>query len=67
MYKIKAVLKSPLMIGGKTLSSNYRESRDYIPGSVLRAAYAKALVERCHCEQRNCFPHYIHLEVAHIQ
>lgn len=58
MYKIKAVLKSPLMIGGKTLSSNYRESRDYIPGSVLRAAYAKALVERCHYEQRNYWLDY---------
>lgn len=53
MYRIKAVLKSPLMIGGKTLNSNYRESRDYIPGSVLRAAYAKALIERCACRQEN--------------
>lgn len=53
MYKIKAVLKSPLMIGGKTLNSNYRESRDYIPGSVLRAAYARALIQRCACEQEN--------------
>lgn len=53
MYKIEAILKSPLMIGGKTLNSNYRESRDYIPGSVLRAAYAKALIQRCACEQKN--------------
>jgi len=53
MYKIEAVLKSPLMIGGKTLNSNYRESRSYIPGSVLRAAYAKALIQRCTCEQKN--------------
>lgn len=53
MYKIKAVLKSPLMIGGKKLNSNYRESKDYIPGSVLRAAYARALIQRCALEQKN--------------
>lgn len=58
MYKIKAVLKSPLMIGGKTLNSNYRKSRDYIPGSVLRAAYAKALIQRCACEQKNYWLEY---------
>ncbi len=53
MYKIDAVLKSPLMIGGKKLNSNYRESKNYIPGSVLRAAYAKALIQRCACGQKN--------------
>ena len=50
MYKIEAVLKSPLMIGGKKLNNNYR---DYIPGSVLRAAYARALVLQCACEQKD--------------
>ena len=46
MYiKIKAVLKTPLMIGGKTLNSNYKKSRDYIPGSVLRAAFARELIQ----------------------
>lgn len=58
MYKIKAVLKSPLMIGGKTLNSNYRESRDYISGSVLRAAYAKALIQRCSYRQENYWLSY---------
>lgn len=58
MYRIKAVLKSPLMVGGKTLNSNYRESRDYIPGSVLRAAYAKALVQRCSCSQEHYWLEY---------
>lgn len=58
MYELKAVLKSPLMIGGKTLNSNYRESRDYIPGSVLRAAYAKALIQRCGCTQDNYWLDY---------
>ena len=53
MYKIEAVLKSPLMIGGKKLNNNYRESKDYIPGSVLRAAYARALVLQCACEQKD--------------
>lgn len=58
MYELKAVLKSPLMIGGKTLNSNYRESRDCIPGSVLRAAYAKALIQRCGCTQENYWLEY---------
>lgn len=62
MYEIKAELESPLMIGGKTLNSNYRESRDYIPGSVLRAAYAKALTERCDCTQKNGWLEYRGLE-----
>lgn len=53
MYRIEAVLKSPLMVGGKKLNNNYRESKDYIPGSVLRAAYARALIQRCACEQKN--------------
>lgn len=53
MYRIEAVLKSPLMIGGKKLNHNYRESKDYIPGSVLRAAYARALVQRCAFEQKD--------------
>lgn len=59
MYKITAVLKSPLMIGGKTLNSNYRESRNYIPGSVLRAAYAKAVIQRCSYQQDHYWLHYI--------
>lgn len=58
IYKINAVLKSPLMIGGKTLDSNYRESKDYIPGSVLRAAYAKAIIQRCAFEQKNYYLEY---------
>lgn len=48
MYiKLTATLKSPLMIGGKTLNSNYKKSKPYIPGSVLRAAYARTLIDRC--------------------
>jgi CRISPR-associated Csx10 family RAMP protein len=48
MYiKIEAALQSNLMIGGKTLTSNYRDSISYIPGSVLRAAYARAILDRC--------------------
>lgn len=58
IYKINALLKSPLMIGGKTLDSNYRESKDYIPGSVLRAAYAKAIIQRCAFEQKNYWLEY---------
>lgn len=53
VYRIKAVLKSPLMVGGKKLNNNFRESKDYIPGSVLRAAYARALIHRCAFEQKD--------------
>lgn len=47
--KIKLTLtpQSPMMIGGKTQNNNYRASREYIPGSVLRAAYARAILDRC--------------------
>lgn len=58
MYELKAALKSPLMIGGKTLNSNYRKSKEFIPGSVLRAAYAKALIQRCGCTQENYWLEY---------
>lgn len=58
MYTIKAVLKSPLMVGGKKLNSSYRESGEYIPGGVLRAAYARALTERCPCGQKNYWLEY---------
>ncbi len=44
---VEATLLSPLMVGGRTLKSNYRESKPYIPGNVLRAAYARAIIERC--------------------
>lgn len=56
--KISASLKSPLMVGGKTLNSNYKESKDYIPGSVLRAAYARELIHRCPYEQENYWLDY---------
>ena len=38
---------SSLMIGGKTVNNNFKESLRYIPGSVLRAAFARAIVDRC--------------------
>ena len=38
---------SSLMVGGKTVNNNFKESLRYIPGSVLRAAFARAIVERC--------------------
>lgn len=59
MYiKIEAKLKSPLMIGSKTLNNNYRESRPYIPGSVLRAAFARAIIERCSYSHKNSWLTY---------
>lgn len=40
-------LESPLMTGGKRLKDNVLESLDYIPGHVLRAAFAKYILLRC--------------------
>jgi hypothetical protein len=38
---------SPLIIGGQKLNSNYIESIDYIPGNVLRAAFARVILNHC--------------------
>lgn len=46
-YKIILELKSPMIIGGKKLNNNYIKSIEYIPGSVLRAAFSREITERC--------------------
>lgn len=41
--------KSPFLVCGKKTSNNFIESIDYIPGSVVRAAFAKFIVYNCPC------------------
>lgn len=47
MSKIELRLESPLMVGGKRLKDNVLESLDYMPGSVMRAAFAKYILLNC--------------------
>ena len=59
MYiKLDVQLQSPMMIGGKTLTSNFKESKSYIPGGVLRAAFAAAIIQRCPYEHKNNWLEY---------
>ncbi len=39
--------KSPFIVGGHKRANNFIESIDYIPGSVMRAAFAKFIVYNC--------------------
>ena len=39
--------ESPVLIGGKKSGSNFINSDDVIKGSVIRAAFAKAILSRC--------------------
>lgn len=45
--RLKLKMLSPLIIGGQKLNSNYIESIDYIPGNVLRAAFARVILNHC--------------------
>lgn len=45
--RVKLQFESPLIIGEKKLSSNYIASKDYIQGSVIRAAFARAILDQC--------------------
>ncbi|OFI07060.1 hypothetical protein CLOACE_04650 [Clostridium acetireducens DSM 10703] len=45
--KIKLNFKSPFITGGIKLTNNYIESMDYIKGNVVRAAFAKFILENC--------------------
>lgn len=40
-------LESPLLVGKKTLVNSYKESKQFISSDVLRAAYARILLDRC--------------------
>lgn len=44
--RVKVTLKSPLLIGTHTTQSNFRDTQYVIPGSVLRAAVARAVCEQ---------------------
>lgn len=50
--KIKLVVQAPVIIGGKKINSNYIESKDYIQGSVIRAAFAKVIMNHCEATKR---------------
>jgi CRISPR-associated protein Csx10 len=40
-------LQSPLLVGAGRLGGNYQETLDYVPGRVLRAAVARAILAQC--------------------
>lgn len=46
-YRIKLIPKSPFLIGGKKLNSDYIKSLNYIPGGVLRAALSQEIASVC--------------------
>jgi len=41
--KVKLTPKSPLLIGTHTTQSNFRDTQCIVPGSVMRAAFARAI------------------------
>jgi hypothetical protein len=45
--KVKLLFASPFIVGGIKQVSNYIESIDYIPGNVVRAAFARYILSRC--------------------
>lgn len=53
--KIQLKFESPLLIGGKKHSSNYIETDDVIKGSVVRAAFAKVILNRCAAKDEKDF------------
>lgn len=53
MSKILLEMKSPLVVLGKTLNNNYKESLSYISGDKVRAAFAKYILMNCPIFQFN--------------
>ena len=45
--RIRMDFKSPLLVGGKRLTSNYIEGIDYIPGNIVRAGFARYILNEC--------------------
>lgn len=45
--RVKLQFQSPLIVGDKKISSNYIASKDYIQGSVIRAAFARVILNQC--------------------
>lgn len=47
MAKVFLELKTPLIVGAKRIKDNFITSVNYIPGNVLRAAFARKLLLEC--------------------
>lgn len=45
--RVELEFESPLIVGNKRLTTNYIESKDYISGSVIRAAIARNILNHC--------------------
>lgn len=45
--KVKLTFESPLIVGDKRLKTNYIQSKDYIQGSVVRAAFVRVILNHC--------------------
>ncbi|WP_054740987.1 hypothetical protein [Cellulosilyticum ruminicola] len=56
MEKLKVTLKldenSSLIVGGSKLANNYISSKDYIQGSVIRAAFARKILDMCPVDRK---------------
>ncbi|MCL6589185.1 MAG: hypothetical protein K6U80_04445 [Firmicutes bacterium] len=52
--RLKLKLQSPLLAVGTLRTGNFYSSLDYLPGGVLRAALALALLENGGLERRDC-------------
>ncbi|WP_058485137.1 RAMP superfamily CRISPR-associated protein [Defluviitalea phaphyphila] len=50
---IRMKFNSPLLIGGKKLTSNFIQGIDYIPGNVVRAAFARHILNHCAVNREN--------------
>lgn len=53
--KIQLQFESPLLIGGKKHSSNFIETDDVIKGDIIRAAFAKIILDRCSAKNEKDF------------
>lgn len=46
-FRLRLTARSPLLIGDRRADTQYTESLEYIPGSRLRAAFARAILTDC--------------------
>jgi len=53
LMRARLEFKSPFIIGGIKPVPNYIETLDYIPGNVLRAAFARYILNNCPCFSQN--------------
>ncbi|SDL41837.1 hypothetical protein SAMN05216497_13113 [Clostridium cochlearium] len=51
--RVKLKFESPFIVGGKNIERNYIESLDYIQGNVVRAAFAKIILNNCNEYKRD--------------